>query len=273
MLNMVDRPESTGSAATEELPLPEPVLGLIPRAKAHLGRLLGRNANWRFSGAYDTYAQAIDAARPGQFAGFDNSAMAQNQYPNMSRIMMWDYPILYWLRRLLPGTNCIIDAGGHVGTKYEAFRDYLDLNSTFRWVIFDLPSIVEKGRAYAAYRDLGSVSFTASPEELPDSEILLASGLFQYFEGMPSEFIARLPTKPKHLLLNKVATRTSQTVFTVEQLEGADVPYMIRNRAKFETDLKTAGYVIRDSWEIAELSLLHPDFGRSVSVGYYAELA
>ena len=245
---------------------------LYRKAKARVGRLLGRVARWQFRGSFGSYAEAVAAVPPDRLVGYDNDEVVDVGFEKMCRMELWDYPVLLWLQRVLPGNGRLIDAGGHMGTKFRAFQNYLRLPPHFRWMIYDVPAVVRAGRERAARDGLETVTFHDRLEDLPASEILLASGLFQYVNMTPAEFLSRLEELPKHLLLNKVATREGGTVVTLECFPSADVPYQVRDRAEFEESLVSIGYRIRDSWEIPAFSRKHPDFGQSISRGYYAEL-
>ena len=245
---------------------------LYRKAKARVGRLLGRDVRWQFRGSFGSYAEAVAAVPPDRLVGYDNDEVVDVGFEKMCRMELWDYPVLLWLQRVLPGNGRLIDAGGHMGTKFRAFQNYLRLPPNFRWMIYDVPAVVRAGRERAARDGLETVTFHDRLEDLPPSEILLASGLFQYVNMTPAEFLSRLEELPKHLLLNKVATREGGTVVTLECFPSADVPYQVRDRAEFEESLVSIGYRIRDSWEIPAFSRKHPDFGQSISRGYYAEL-
>src|SRR5688572_7590744 len=79
-----------------------------------------------FRGAFCSYEAALAAVRPGVLAGYDHDAVATMHEDNMQAVVVWDYPVLYWLHRLAPQISCLVDAGGHTGVKYRAFARHLD---------------------------------------------------------------------------------------------------------------------------------------------------
>ncbi|NQZ71638.1 MAG: methyltransferase, TIGR04325 family, partial [Dinoroseobacter sp.] len=84
----------------------------------------------------------------------------------------------------------------------------------------------------------------------------------------------RMAERPRWVMLNKVATRHDADIVTLQLIGKKRVPYQIRDRKKFEGELKAAGYVIRDSWTITGLSHrigTHPWLGESESKGYFLE--
>jgi putative methyltransferase (TIGR04325 family) len=247
-------------------------------ARAALNRLLGRLRlrNTRFRGAFATYDEALAAVRPGMLAGYDNNAVADIAFETMCQIALWDWPVLYWLQRLVPQAEYLLDAGGHQGTKFRAFRNHLNLSGRLRWVIYDVPAVVRAGRERATREGLEGLTFIETIDDAPDADILLASGVLPYLDIPFDGFLRRLPALPQHLILNKVATREGPTVVTLERFRlAAEVPYQIRDRAQFLSTLDSLGYDVVDQWQIPDLTHLivtHPHLGTSTSYGYYARL-
>lgn len=226
----------------------------------------------QFRGAFASYAEALAAVRPGALAGYNHAEVADISFEKMRLRTLWDYPVLFWLNRLLPGSARLIDAGGHMGTKFRAFRGVLSLPDGFDWAVYDVPEIAKAGRARAEKDGLTGISFHDRLEATPPADILLASGLLQYLDTPFADFVARLPRKPQHIILNKVATREGPTIVTLEDFGTAEVPYQVRDHAAFVASLADMGYVIEDAWDIPTLSRTHPAFGVSVSRGFYARL-
>lgn len=237
--------------------------------------LLRRYRNPRFSGAYASYQEAVASVRKDLLVGYDNDAVTEVAFDQMCRIALWDWPVLYWLKRLEP-ISCVLDVGGHMGTKFRAFQNHLALREAgTRWIVYDVPAMVRAGRERAKRDGLTDLSFIDSLSEAPAADVLLASGLLQYLDVPFDELIGRLITRPRYLILNKVATREGASVFTLENFGCAKVPYMIRNRREFLSSLDALGYDVVDEWRIPELSHVittHRHLGTSVSFGYCAKL-
>lgn len=86
--------------------------------------------------------------------------------------------------------------------------------------------------------------------------------VLQYLDVPLPSLLDRLPERPRHLLLNKVATREGDSVLTLENFGLAEVTYRIRDRSAF------------DQWEIESLSHripARPDLGASRSLGFALE--
>lgn len=221
---------------------------LIARARAGTPRAP------RFAGVYPSRAAALAALPAHQRSGYDDPSIADISFDWMCRRAAWDYPLIHWLSRLLPEGGRILDAGGHLGTKYIAFSDLLQM-SDFAWTVYDLPGIVQVARDRQAKGDLPStIRFVDDLAATPACDVLLGSGLVQYLDQPFETFLNTLPHRPRHILLNKVPLRPDAGVFTLERIGTARVPYQIRKESAWETEITAAGYTIVDSWDIAGLS-------------------
>lgn len=223
----------------------------------------------RFRGAFDSYEAALGNVRRDMPAGYDHDSVTDVSHDFMQQIALWDYPIVYWLRHLEPAV--LIDAGGHVGVKYRAFRPFLDVDR-IAWIVYDLPAQVRAGRARRQPQDR-TLSFVDRIEEAPPADILLASGLLPYLREPFADLVRRLKERPRHILLNKIVTRDGPPVVTLENFGVAEVPYQIRNVREVPDTLESLGYDIVDSWVIDQLAhriQTHPELGRCTYRGYVA---
>lgn len=248
---------------------------VVARARTLRGRLLLNSARPYMKGAYATYEAALASQPAQQKTGYDHDEVVEIETATMSTVRPWDYPVLFWLDRLLPQTHVLIDAGGHIGTKYRAFRPLLRLPQHLKWIVLDLPAVVKAGRARAAADQLSALGFESDAADLPEADLLLASGLMQYYPGDLSALLAQLKRPPRHLLVNKVALREGPAVFTMERIGPSRVPYQIRNRSAFLADVERAGYELVDQWDIPSLAHeieTHPELGASQSRGFYFRL-
>ncbi|MDO5757785.1 MAG: methyltransferase, TIGR04325 family [Rhodobacterales bacterium] len=240
--------------------------------QAGVARMLSQTTrSTRFAGAYSCRDAAAAALARFPTNGYDDENIVDISLEVMRRRAIWDYPVLLWLDRLLPDWPTVLDAGGHLGTKYSAFSDVLDLGAA-SWTVYDLPGIV---RAARRRQDEGKIPagiiFEDRLEHTPPCDILLASGLLQYLDMSLSDLVARLQQRPQFILINKVALRSGCELHTMERIGRARVLYRIRERQLWEAEIKALGYEILDTWEIAALGHVistHPWLGRSESRGY-----
>lgn len=225
-------------------------------------------------GAYPDRNAALAAVPVRSLSGYDHDAVVDISRDWMSHLREWDYPLLFWLDRLIRDMGDrrlqVLDAGGHVGTKFLAFGTHLNL-SAVDWQVFDLPSMVAAGRALADREGWQGISFEDDISAVAPPDVLLCSGLLQYLDRPFSAFVASLPARPRVILLNKVSLRDGPAVFTLEHIGPAHVPYQIRNRQAFIDELASLGYLCHDVWEVAALArriCSHPELGFSESRGF-----
>jgi putative methyltransferase (TIGR04325 family) len=230
----------------------------------------------RFRGAFASYHDAIAAVSSGLVAGYDNDQAVYLNLDHMSQILPSDSRVLFWMERLMPQIACILDAGGHIGVKYRAFREYLSLDERdVKWIVYDTAAIARAGRTRPSADQLRNLSFVDTLADLPPIDLMLCSGLLQYLDVPFPEFVEGLSAKPQHLILNKVATRDGKTIVMLERIGNAEVPYQIRDRIEFVSSLAALGYEIVDEWVLPEFAhqiRADPTLGVSKSRGYYARL-
>jgi putative methyltransferase (TIGR04325 family) len=144
-----------------------------------------------------------------------------------------------------------------------------------KWIVYETPVMVRAGRERAAADGLDALSFVESLNEVPAVDLLLCSGLLQYLDIPFADLVGQLRQRPRHIVLNKVATRDGPTVVMLERMGMAEVPYQIRCRPEFVSSVEALGYTIVDEWvlpEFAHVIKADPSLGMSTSRGYYARL-
>jgi len=252
------------------------VSALASGATARLRIAAGRPA--RFSGAFPSREVALASLSAEARGAYDRDDVAEVSYDAMTRVAPWDYPVLYWMNRCLAESGSqrlsLLDAGGHLGTKYTAFGDHLPL-SQVDWHLWDLPAILRAARNWQGQGKIpAAINFVDDPAASGPVDLLLASGLLQYLDRPLAELIGEMAAPPRWILLNKVAVSDAGTVVTLEQIGPAQVPYQIRDADQWAHELEALGYTLRDSWTIPSLShriATHPWLPASQSRGYMLE--
>lgn len=249
---------------------------MLTAAEARLRVKMNRRR--RFSGAFASRELALASLPESQRNAYDTENVAEVNFVNMSQRMSWDYPVIYWINAIMGAKQetplKVLDAGGHMGTKYISFADLLTVDD-MNWSIYDLPEILKSARVY---QDEGlvpkAISFVDQPDGAGKVDLLLASGLLQYLDIPLADLVGQMEAPPRYILLNKVAVRNAETIVTLETIGPALVPYQIREEMAFEAELSDLGYRIVDQWTIPDLRhkiSTHPTLPASQSKGYMLE--
>jgi putative methyltransferase (TIGR04325 family) len=226
-----------------------------------------------FRGVYGSFGEANASAPAGKPLGFDNQAYAKEFEGRLTRVFSFDYPILLWLSRILQPNMRIFDFGGHRGTHFYSYAQYLSYPEGFQWMVYDLPEIVAAGKELAAERDAHNLSFTTSLADAKGADIFLAAGSLQYVES-PSlpEMLAGLGDLPQYLLLNKLPLYNGKRYVTLQNGGAAFHPAHVFNRQEFIEPLIRLGYSLVDQWDVPSRSgriPFHPEASFHSHSGLY----
>jgi putative methyltransferase (TIGR04325 family) len=237
-------------------------LGRVPFVESLYKRsALYRHHRGHFYGVYDSFEKSqadIPAERP---AGWDNKESAKIWLNDIAPIMPGTYPLLLWLSLLLRDRSVLVDYGGSIGLTYYGFQRFRSLPADVRWVIIEVPEIVEAGRRVAEERG-AALEFVTSTSEAPAADILVTAGAIQYMRDSVPGLLDRFTTKPKHVIINKVPLTNKPAFWTLQNFGTGISPYRIYNEAEFLGYFMQNGYFMRDRWDVHELSCsikFHPN--------------
>lgn len=202
-----------------------------------------------FRGVFNSADEATRSAPPTRPLGYDNPESAALYFGRM-RHELYDYPAMFWLRRALDdGLRTIFDVGGHVGIKFYAFREPLRLPDDVRWLVCDVPAVIDRGAKVAARRGVDKwLSFTSDYERLDGLDILFASGALQYLPHTLDEWLGRLRQLPKRLVINTTAVHPSLDFYTLNSIGTAFCPYHVVAEQRFLDGVGAHGYELIDRW-------------------------
>jgi putative methyltransferase (TIGR04325 family) len=192
-----------------------------------------------------------------------------------SRIFEADYPVLFWLSRILAEAPRVFDFGGHVGLAFYGFESYLDYPTGLVWTVYDVPSVLAEGRKLAEQHRGTALRFTDQLSELAQHTVLHASGALQYVETPLAQQLVQFAARPKHLLLNKLPLYDGEPYVTLQNTMHSYNPYAVYNRAAFIGALEALGYQLIDAWDDYERScrpLNRPDYYVPHYTGLYLRL-
>jgi putative methyltransferase (TIGR04325 family) len=269
-------------------------LGYVILGKAH--RALDRLADWPvlggwlrekydrvfetnrddnlFRGVFATFAEAEASAPRSLPLGYDHPGPAAMYVERTRNTYPTDYPVLFWLQKLLRGdATRIFDLGGHTGVSYYAYRRYLEYPRTLLWQVQDVPAVVERGRSLAVEMDPGGqLSFTDRFADAEGADILAAQGSLQYLPETLAERLAILKSPPRHLILNLTPLHAKHSFFTLQSIGTAFCPYRVTARSEFQSAYEKLGYELADSWVNPEKRChipFHPEHSLDHYLGFY----
>ncbi len=218
------------------------------RESAYRKKFLDNREENLFMGSFDSFAAAEAGAPPSKAIGYDNAEAAKTLYSH--QVYFYDYPALFWLGRALDeGMTSVFDLGGHVGIKYYAFRRMVNYPANLRWTVCDVPGVIQTGQELAVQREAtAQLGFTVERNDASGYDVLYASGSLQYLPERLSEIIAKLPVKPKRVIVNTAAVHPDKTLYTLNSIGFAVCPYRIQHHDELMGELAQAGYKRRDAW-------------------------
>lgn len=212
-------------------------------------------------GVFDTHAEARALAQSRQApASYDLDDAGRLYRERLERIVVSDYPSIYWLSKLLAaGERRVFDLGGHIGISYYGFRRYIDYPANLQWLVHDLPAMARAGRAHALLHDPEQrLAFCDRPEEADGCDVLFTSGALQYLDYTLPELLQRLERAPSHVLVNLTPMHPDRSYFTLQNIRIAICPYRVTAVPEFIAGMEALGYALVDHWQSLERSFRIP---------------
>ena len=203
-----------------------------------------------FKGIYSSFAAAMAAAPQGRLHGYNHQEVAHAHGEGTDQLNQADYPVLFWLERLLPATGRVFDLGGNLGVAFYAYRKYLNFPDSLRWTVCEVSATVAAGARLAQQKGASQLAFTNRREEAEGAGIYFSAGALQYIEEPFAEIISGLSAPPPHLLLQRVPLSEGLTFITLQNNGEWVVPYRVMNEQEFTSSMIALGYDLIDHWKI-----------------------
>ena len=171
-------------------------------------------------------------------------------------VFPYDYLVLFWLSQLLQPGLRVFDLRGNVGTSYFAFQTILPFPGALDWLVQDVPTVVDAGRALPANHP--SLRFTGSMDGLAVCDILLFAGAMHFISDPFGIIGVSRKSLPRYILLNKVPVYDQPNAASLMNFGHGFSAQHLFNRAEFEAPFMGLGYAIVDRWETPGLGCFHP---------------
>jgi putative methyltransferase (TIGR04325 family) len=205
-----------------------------------------------FKGVYRTFSEAAESAPRTKPFGWNLPEFANADIFNdrLTKVFPYDYPVLFWLKSLLRPGSTVIDVGGNVGIHFYAYAKYLTYPANLRWIVCDVPEVINVGGEMALLRGVSGLEFTTAFAEVANADILVSAGALQYVETPSfSASLEKLGRRPSHLLLNKLPLHDGQSFVTLQNGGPHFIAQHIFNRADFVRSVESVGYRLVDAWD------------------------
>jgi len=228
-----------------------------------------------YRGVFNSWEEAAQAASKGKSFDYDaiNANKASNPEREKQRLETWfhdtDYPLLYWLSRIIDEECTVLDLGGSLGHFFYSIQNKLDLPKTLKYVIAELPSAVAYGTEISRERKENRLSFVDSRKlsSVHDVDVFMTAGTLQYMPKQLPELIDEFNEEPRHVLIHNLPVHAEKEFSTIQNLGLCEVPYRIYSVALLCEEMKSRGYELIERW-VNDRKIEIP-FNRSLAVlGY-----
>lgn len=167
-----------------------------------------------------------------------------------------DYPILYWLGKIVDHGMRLVDLGGSVGVTYYLLGARVPLPPDFLWQVVELPDVVRFGQRLATERQVSQLEFKDDWHEMDGASIVLCAGALQFMPLTMAQMVLQLVHRPTHLLINRVPlVQAASGYVTLHNTGIAIAPVRIESEAAFLSDLEHCDYELVDRWKCLENSI------------------
>ncbi len=200
-----------------------------------------------FRGVFPDFASARASAPATKPIGYDNNASAWRLEGELRQVLPTDFPVMFWLQKLIQEQSVVFDFGGNVGISFFNFKPYLVYPEGMRWVVCDVPAVAAAGALIARDRGASQLTFVTDPEGVSKADIYLASGVFQYVED-PFRSLREATRRPRHVLVNRTPVLDVGSAVTLQSIGTSFCPYYLFNRKEFLGNFAELGYILADEW-------------------------
>lgn len=240
---------------------------------------VGRSDAWSsllvgFNRKFETFQEADRCARSYGVPSHEHPGSVGSHLWLHERARPSDYPILFYLQRLLPEIRSVLDIGGSAGNLFYCYSKYLRFGDDFKWVVQDVPEIVELGRRIAEERHETRLRFIGELPECNHADAVIISGALHYFDVLPPELMRGLDQQPRHLFINRTPVVDGPSAYTIQDVGSyvAIMPARILSRHSLMEAMEVAGYELMDEWTVPDLSMIlpfHPEASALIYSGFY----
>jgi putative methyltransferase (TIGR04325 family) len=223
-------------------------------------------------GVFPTWAAAMAAIPAGNPVGYNQNAATDifTNYPT-ALVRQSDYAYLLHLRNFARAGMRVVDVGGSIGSACYIAQKFFPLPENFEWAVFDVPAVLEAGRAVALREGEKSkgLHFISSLKEAGPCDVFFSSGALQLIEDTLPEMLQQLPRLPDHVLINRIPAWDREAVVTLNDMGFSLAPYNVFNRNQWVAAVEQLGYKLVDEWACPESNFFSIRFRRGLRLNAY----
>lgn len=190
-----------------------------------------------------------------------------------NRVLDIDYPLLFWLSRVMSPSDHILELGGSIGQGFYSFEHYFPYPPDIRWTIAELDAAVEAGSRLAKQRNETRLQFVTSANIVTTdhANVFMTAGTLQYMDTTVPEIISQLAGLPDHIIIHNLPAHDSEDFWTLQYLDVCEVPYHIHSLNTLVPAIEALGYTLKDRWKNNRLIEIpyHPKHRVDAYVGFY----
>ncbi|MEP4546053.1 MAG: methyltransferase, TIGR04325 family [Saccharospirillum sp.] len=211
-----------------------------------------------------TYRGVFDTSRAAQHSAFgevtseydvineEKNENLDNEMPILDkRVLDIDYPLLFWLSRLMKPSQKILELGGSIGQGFYSFERYFPYPDNIIWVIAELAGAVKAGQKVAEMKQEERLDFIESNclSDVHSADIFMTAGTIQYIDTNLSTLLNDLRQLPEHVLIHNLPAHPTEDFWTLQNLTVCEVPYHIHSLANLVSDMESSGFELIDQWK------------------------
>lgn len=205
------------------------------------------NVNY-FNGSFNSFEEALFSIPKNRNIGYNNSQAAKLYIDRCFKIHSTDYPVLFWLQKIMAEIDSVFDFGGHIGVSYYAYSNLLSLEHLRKWTVCDVPSVVSEGEEIKKKKSVTNLNFVTDINQCENYDLFIANGSLQFLEWELYDKLNGLVKKPRFIIFNMTPIHPIYKTITLHNMGVAFCPYYIRKEEDFFDGLKQIGYTVVDKW-------------------------
>ncbi len=235
----------------------EKIADILPFGRDVFLVVMKKRLGISYRGKFDNFQQAQFAIPDTATKEYDviNKKKAANEAQELERLDNWfhdiDYPLLFWLSKLVTPKIHVLELGGSVGHFFYTSEHYHQYPDDVLWTIAELPEAAKLGTKIAQHRNEHRLRFIDSDliHTSPASQIFITAGTLQYMNISLPELLRNLPDLPAHVLIHNLPCHSNEAFWTLQDLGICEVPYYIYSAQTLENAMSQLGYSVKAEWK------------------------